>query len=115
MPSPRAACATLGLVALAALPLAEAPAQESSPPASAPSATEAPAVGDEVIVRGRRLEDIESDLHLYIRDFIGEVVTTPPGRGFARWQRAVCVGVHNLEQSAAQYIADRISGLALDV
>ncbi len=106
--------ARLGLVsALAALAGAHAPAQESI--SRAPSESEAPAVGDEVIVRGRRLEDIESDLRLHIRDFIGEVAVTPPGRGFARWHRAVCVGVHNLEASAAQYIADRISSLALDV
>src|SRR5690606_35634392 len=31
------------------------------------------------------------------------------------WQRRVCIGVHNLENTAAQYIVDRISSLALDV
>ena len=98
----------------AALSIAAA-AQESPPAAPAPAeAAAAPAV-DEVIVRGRRLEDIEDDLRIHIRDFIGEVVRTPPGRGFARWHRSVCVGVHNLEKGAAQYIADRISTLALDV
>ena len=66
-------------------------------------------------MRGRRLEEIEDDLRLHIRDFIGEVVATPPGRGFARWQRRVCVGVHNLEPSAAQYVVDRISSLALEL
>jgi hypothetical protein len=66
-------------------------------------------------VRGRRLEDIEDDLRIYIRDFIGEVVAKPPGRGFARWDRDVCVGVFNLETGAAQYIVDRIASLALDV
>jgi len=106
--------AKLGLAsALAALLSTHAAAQE--PVSRAPPESETPAVGDEVVVRGRRLEDIESDLRLHIRDFIGEVVATPPGRGFARWHRAVCVGVHNLETSAAQYIADRISSLALDV
>jgi hypothetical protein len=106
--------AKLGLVfVLGALASAPAPAQE--PVSRAPPESAAPAVGDEVIVRGRRLEDIESDLRLHIQDFIGEVVATPPGRGFARWHRAVCVGVHNLESSAAQYVVDRISSLALDV
>ena len=106
----------LGLApALAALLIAQAPAQEPPPAAPATSATEAPQVGDEVIVRGRRLEDIEADLRLHIRDFIGEVVRTPAQRGFARWYRSVCVGVYNLESSAAQYVVDRISSLALEV
>jgi len=61
------------------------------------------------------MSDIKDDLRIYIRDFIGEVVAKPPGRGFARWHRDVCVGVHNLEASAAQYVVDRISKLAVDV
>ena len=99
-----------------ALLMAGAPAQEL-PPAAAQSSSEAeaPAVADEVIVRGRRLEDIEADLRIHVHDFIGQVVATPPGRGFARWHSGVCVGVHNLENSSAQYIVDRISSLALDV
>jgi hypothetical protein len=91
---------------------AQEPAAQAPPPAGAGEAQQAV---DEVIVRGRRLEDIEDDLRIYIRDFIGEVVAKPPGRGFARWHRQVCIGVHNLETSAAQYIADRISSLALEV
>jgi hypothetical protein len=101
--------------ALAALLIVPALAQESAPEAPPPSGTEAPQVIDEVIVRGRRLEEIEDDLRLHVREFIDEVVATPPGRGFARWQRRVCVGVYNLETSAAQYIVDRVSSLALDV
>src|SRR5688572_16026632 len=116
MPQLKTAHTKLGLApVLAALLIAQAPAQESSPAAPVPSVAEAPAVDDEVIVRGRRLEDIESDLRLEIRNFIGEVVAKPPGRGFARWHREVCVSVLNLESSAAQYIVDRISSLALDV
>jgi hypothetical protein len=95
--------------------MAEAPAQEPAPAVPPPTGTQAPPVTDEVIVRGRRLEDIEADLRIHVHDFIGEVVATPPGRGFARWHGRVCVGVHNLESGAAQYIADRISSLALDV
>jgi hypothetical protein len=97
---------------LAAAAAAQEPAAQAPPPAGAGEAQQAV---DEVIVRGRRLEDIEDDLRIYIRDFIGEVVAKPPGRGFARWHRQVCIGVHNLETSAAQYIADRISSLALEV
>lgn len=116
MLEPRTFRAKLGLVpACAALLIAQAPAQESSPAGSAPSVTEAPQVVDEVIVRGRRLSDIEDDLRIYIRDFLEEVTAPARARGYARWHRNVCVGVHNLEVSAAQYVADRISSLALDV
>ena len=117
MPEPtplRASLRRLSAIAAALAIIAVAPAQESPPAAPASEGAAAP-VTDEVIVRGRRLEDIEDDLRIHIRDFIGEVVAMPPGRGFARWHRSVCVGVHNLENSAAQYIADRVSNLALDV
>jgi hypothetical protein len=70
---------------------------------------------DEVIVRGRRLSEIEADLRIYIDKFLDEVAAPARGRGYARWHRTVCVGVHNLENSAAQYIVDRISSLALDL
>ena len=103
------------LPALGVLLLGEVAAQEPPPAAPAASAADASQAIEEVIVRGRRLEDIESDLRIHIRDFIGGVVRTPPGRGFARWYRKVCVGVHNLENSAAQYIVDRVASLALDV
>lgn len=101
--------------AFAALLIAQALAQESSPEAPPSSETESAQVIDEVIVRGRRLGEIEDDLRIHIREFIDEVVATPPGRGFARWHRRVCVGVHNLDASAAQYIVDRVSSLALDL
>ena len=111
----RTRCTKLGLaVALAALLTASAAAQEASPAEPVPGATDAQPI-DEVVVRGRRLEDIKSDLRIHIQDFIGEVVRKPPGRGFARWHRNVCVGVYNLESSAAQYVVDRISKLALEV
>jgi hypothetical protein len=98
------------LMVLGVLLFGELAAQEAPPTAAAPS--ENAQVFDEVVVRGRRLEDIESDLRIHIRDFIGEVVSRPPGRGFARWYRSVCVGVYNLENSAAHYVVDRISRLA---
>jgi hypothetical protein len=101
--------------ACAALLIAQVSAQESPAETPAPFESEAPQIIDEVIVRGRRLEEIEGDLRLHIRDFIDQIVVTPRGRGFARWHRRVCVGVYNLETSAAQYIVDRVSSLALDV
>ena len=103
--------------ALAALVAAPALAQGSSPQAAPSTATgtEAPQAVDEVVVRGRRLSEIESDLRIYIDKFLDEVAAPARGRGYARWHRGLCVGVHNLENSAAQYIVDRISSLALDL
>jgi hypothetical protein len=89
-----------------------AAAQEPAPEAAASSGSQ---VIEEVVVRGRRMSDIEDDLQIEIGKFIDEIVALPMGRGFARWQGRVCVGVHNLERTAAQYLVDRISALALDV
>jgi len=72
-------------------------------------------VREEVVVRGQRMSEIEFDLPDYIRDFIGEVAARPAGGGYARWDRSVCVGVYNLDPTPAQYIADRISLLAMEV
>jgi hypothetical protein len=109
----RAFATTLGLVWLAAvLTAGRASAQEQAP---LPVDGEPPAGIDEVVVRGRRMGDIDEGLRIYIKEFIGEVVATPMGRGFARWNRRLCVGVSNLQNDAAQYIVDRISALAVDV
>jgi hypothetical protein len=101
-------------VAVAALTAAPGFAQDSSPQ-SAPSTADASQPVDEVIVRGRRLSEIENDLRIYIDKFLDQVAKPANGRGYARWHRSVCVGVHNLENAAAQYVVDRISRLALDL
>ena len=107
-------CLAGALSALLAAPLsAQDPATESA--ARPATETETPQVMDEVIVRGRRLSEIDDDLRIYIDQFLEEVAAPTQGRGYARWQREVCVGVHNLERSAAQYVIDRISRLALEV
>lgn len=99
------AAAASGLCALAQAPAPAAPSADGEPPGGI----------EEVVVRGQRMSEIDDDLRIHIRDFIGEVVKTPAGRGYARWHREVCIGVHNLESTAAQYIVDRISALALEV
>lgn len=71
-------------------------------------AREAPADLGEVIVEGRRLEDLT-------RDFVNEVAAPARRRGLARWRDKVCVGVANLQAEAAGYIADRVSTVAQDV
>ena len=77
--------------------------------------TESARVDEEVIVRGRRLGELEFDIRPYIRDFLDEITLPARGRGYARWHRRVCVGVQNLENRPAQFIVDRVSSLALDV
>jgi hypothetical protein len=81
----------------------------------APGAGEPPAGVEEVVVRGRRMSEIDEGLRIFVKDFIGEVVAKPPGRGYARWNRRVCIGVSNLQTDAAQYVVDRISKLAVEV
>lgn len=69
-----------------------------------------------MVVRGRRMSEIESDLRPFVQAFIGAVTAPPLGRGYARWNRRVCIGVHNLQAAdAAHYIADRISQQVADV
>jgi hypothetical protein len=90
-----------------------ATAQESA--SAAQQANSAPTVQEEVIVRGQRMSEIEFDLPDYVRQFLGEIVALPPGGGHSRWRYGVCAGVYNLETTAAQYVVDRISRLAIDV
>lgn len=102
--------------AMAALTIAAAFAQEESVEAPDARMQTAPQhVDEEVVVRGSRLSEIEFDLRHYVTEFLEEVTAPARTRGYARWQRRVCIGVHNLENTAAQYIVDRISSLALDV
>lgn len=84
---------------------------QTAPPASArpqePGA-QSPATLDDVVVEGRRLEEI-------VRDFVSEIAAPAPRRGLARWQGGICVGVVNLRNEAGQYIADRISQVGMDL
>src|SRR5262252_4633839 len=104
-----------GLAAVAAALAAPPGLAQDSPPQGAARAADASQPIDEVIVRGRRMSEIESDLRVYIDKFLTQVAKPVTGRGYARWQRSVCVGVHNLENSAAQYVVDRISRQALEL
>jgi hypothetical protein len=109
-----AVCVALATLSLVPTLIA---AQNATPTTAetAQSKPAAPDVGDEVIVRGRRMSEVEAELRKIVRQFIGQVAAVPAGRGFARWHGGVCVGVHNLQRDAAQYIVDRISREAADV
>lgn len=90
-------------------------AQEVSPESDSRLEQGTSAADEQVIVRGQRLSEIEFDLRLYIQKFVAEVAAPARARGYARWHRSVCVGVHNLKNDLAQYIVDRISNAALNV
>jgi hypothetical protein len=74
-----------------------------------------PGIVEEVLVRGRRMSEIEFDLRTYVQSFVGEIVRLPPGGGHARWHDGLCVRIVNLEPTAAQYVVDRIALLATDL
>jgi len=97
-----------------ALALALATAMSSpqnAPPASPPSGQQDPAATatlDDVIVERRQLESM-------VRNFVGEVGAPANRRGLARWQGEICVGVVNIRADVAQYIADRVSEVGMDL
>lgn len=91
----------------------ESPAVAAGPtPAPAPLGQEPADRVEDVTVEARPLDE-------FVRDFITETGAPARGRGLARWQDRICVGVVNLEPGLAQAIADRVSqvglGLGLEV
>ncbi|HYC75220.1 hypothetical protein [Brevundimonas sp.] len=94
------------IAVLAALALVQDPAQAAPPAPPAPQ--EPPAVAlEEVIVEGRRLEELT-------REFVDEVSAPPRRRGLARWRDGVCVGVSGIRRDIAQAVADHVSRVALE-
>ena len=75
-------------------------AQAQSPPAS-----QEPVRLEDVVVDAQRLEDTTEA-------YVDEVAAPARRRGLARWKDGMCVGVVNLENETAQYLADRVSDVA---
>lgn len=97
------------VVALAAA-LAAAPLPDPTPshiPQTVPDPG-APVSLEDVEVTGRSLDSM-------IRNFVNEVAAPNRGRGLARWDDDICVGVANLKNEPAQYIVDRVSTVAEEV
>jgi hypothetical protein len=90
-------------------------AQDVPQPGANPSKPDASQPVDEVIVRGRRMSELRVELEKFVLEFVNKVTAPAAGRGYARWQRFLCVGVNNLRADAAQYIVDRISKEALEL
>ena len=90
------------LLSATSLAFAVAMAQQTVPPAPPPDPVTRL---EDVVVDGRRLREA-------VDDFIDEIVAPPVGRGPARWNRRVCVGVVNLRRESAQALADQVSAVA---
>ena len=88
--------------ALSSFALSIALALQSAP--QTPQAV-APSQLEDVVVEGRTLRDA-------VNSFVDGIVAPPVGRGPARWNRRVCVGVVNLRRDAAQALADQVSSVA---
>lgn len=82
-------------------------APQNAPPAQDPATGPATTLED-VVVERRQLESM-------VRDFVGEVGAPADRRGLARWQGGICVGVVNIRTDVAQYIADRVSEVGMDL
>jgi hypothetical protein len=102
-----------GLALAAVLAATPMPAPQQIPVSQDPPAQTAPA--DPVAVDLGDVEVTGRPLEAMVRDFVGEVAEPNRRRGLARWDRDICVGVANLRNEPAQYIADRISTVAADL
>ena len=83
--------------------LGGAASRQSAAPTPTVTAPPATAV-DDIQVEARRQAAYRA-----ARNFIDRAVETPPNRGLARWDWAVCVGVANMRVAVAQPLIDRIS------
>jgi len=82
--------------------------QVAPPVATQSNEQDAPIPLEGVTVTGRPLTQL-------IQQFVNEVAAPNRGRGLARWDTRICVGVANLQVETAQYLADRISTVAGDL
>lgn len=97
------------LAAAAAVALPQEAAQTPPAPERPEAANGQDADLGEVLVTGQRpIEDRAAA-------FVEEVAVAPPGRGLARWDRAICVGAANLSGPYAHYMIDRVSAVAADL
>lgn len=58
---------------------------------------------------------VEGTLQQRVERFVEEVGAPPPGQRLARWDDLICVGVANMSNRYARFMADRISQRAADL
>ena len=95
----------IGVMALMIPSPQDAPPAPQTPPTVEDPAITGPAVLEDVLVDGRRLEEL-------VREFVDEVSAPPRRRGIARWWGRVCFGVVNLQSAQARALIDRLSNVA---
>lgn len=95
----------MSIVALMAAAILVQDLSGSSPATSASVQEPAVALGD-VIVEGRRLDELT-------RELVDAVSAPALRRGLARWGGRVCVGVAKIGNDVAQAVADRVSQVAM--
>lgn len=97
------------IAALAALALMQDAASPQAAPSPAPQDPDEAAESlADVVVEGRRLEEV-------VREFVTEVGAPAGRRSLARWQDRLCVGVVNVRPDLAQAVADRVSEVGMDL
>ncbi|MGQ3040440.1 MAG: hypothetical protein ACT6TH_02395 [Brevundimonas sp.] len=99
----RLVASLFGVILLAAPQTAFAQDGSAAPPASRSDAPREEATAlDDVVVNAPTLEQ-------QALRFTEEASNRVPGRGLARWAGPVCIGVFNLQRSAAEQIADGLA------
>lgn len=97
----------LAIAAFSALLGGQAIAQ--SDPSTRSSPQEPPATTlDDVVVAGDRLEELA-------REYVESLAAPARGRGLARWESRVCLGVENFHPETAHQLLDHISRVAGDL
>ena len=86
------------IAALSAAALLAAQAQSSQQPTAV----------DDVVVSARPLDQ-------QVRSFLDDVAVPDRNLRVARWNRDVCVGVVSMRTATAQYLADRVSEIGMDI
>lgn len=82
---------------------------EAGEPQTPPAASERI---ETIVVTGRKREDVRQEMLEFVLE-IGDPASR--SRGYARWENRLCVGVYGLrDPTRAQYIADKISLVALE-
>lgn len=100
--------ALIAALALSVSSMQDAPTTGQAPAVGAPVADQEPAILDDVVVDGRRLEALA-------RDYVEAVAAPAKRRGLARWQGRICVGAVNIRNDVGQAVIDHVSSLALEL
>lgn len=94
------------VIAAVILALSGQKAIGQTPPSAPPQEQAAPL--DDIVVTGSQIETMA-------REFVEGMAAPARGRGLARWEDEVCLGVVNFRSDAAHQLIDHISDVARDI